>query len=213
MNEKTFYDEDYFENGLVSKKSCYENYRWMPELTIPMADKIARYLNLTYDQNILDFGCSKGYLVKAFRLLNFQSYGVDISNYAINRIEPDIVSYCKLINDDNIVPFDLHFDYVMSKDVLEHMTIENLKALLSQYKENCKKMFHVIPLGEEGKFRIDEYHLDKSHIQIHSENWWINFFDDNGWEVEDFLYQVKGIKDKWIKSHEKGNGFFTLKKK
>ena len=79
MVEKKFYDKDYFENGLGSTKSCYENYRWIPELTIPMANKLINYLEINNNYKLLDFGCSKGYLVKALRLLDYDCYGVDIS--------------------------------------------------------------------------------------------------------------------------------------
>ena len=37
------YDKDYFKNGIASGKSCYSNYRWLPELTIPMAYNIIKY--------------------------------------------------------------------------------------------------------------------------------------------------------------------------
>ncbi len=75
---KKFYDYDYFEKGVTSKKSCYLNYRWMPDLTIPMASKIIKFLNIRDKESILDFGCSKGYMVRAFRLLDINAYGVDI---------------------------------------------------------------------------------------------------------------------------------------
>jgi cyclopropane fatty-acyl-phospholipid synthase-like methyltransferase len=207
--KKNFYDSDYFERGLSSKKSCYLNYSWMPELTIPMASKMVRYLDLSEEDRILDFGCSKGYLVKAFRLLDFKAYGVDISKYAIDNIDESTKKFCRIIDDKNKKnPFKIYFDWIISKDVLEHLTVKQISNFLKNY--SSKKMFHVVPLGDKDKFRIKEYHLDKSHLQMRNEEWWINIFLKNGWKVKDFTYNVKGMKDNWFKAHPKGNGFFTL---
>jgi len=48
------YDKDYFENGIQTKKSLYENYRWMPELTIPFCSVLIERLNIKEDDTILD---------------------------------------------------------------------------------------------------------------------------------------------------------------
>ena len=68
-------------------------------------------------------------------------------------------------------------------------------------------------MGDNSKYRIKQYHLDKTHIIIKNENWWIQLFENNGFIVDKFLYNVNGIKDKWIKINKKGNGFFVLKSK
>jgi len=209
---KKFYDYDYFEKGVTSKKSCYLNYRWMPDLTIPMASKIIKFLNIRDKESILDFGCSKGYMVRAFRLLDINAYGVDISNYAIEHADPEVKKFCKLIKNNNYAPIKKNFDWVITKDVLEHLTISQISKFLKTYKKLSKKMFHVVPLGDNKKFRIKEYHLDKSHLQINNQKWWISLFLKNGWKTVDFNYCVKGIKDNWIEVNPKGNGFFTLER-
>ena len=71
------YDKDYYECGIESGKSLYNNYRWMPELTIPFCSRIVEHLKISTEQKVLDFGCAKGYSVKAMRLLGRQ--GVLIS--------------------------------------------------------------------------------------------------------------------------------------
>jgi SAM-dependent methyltransferase len=211
MINKNFYDLDYFEKGFTSKKSCYLNYRWMPELTIPMTSKIIKFLNIKDNENVLDFGCSKGYMVKAFRLLGINAYGIDISSYAIEHVDSEVKRFCKLIHND-YAPIKKKFNWVVSKDVLEHLTVNQISKFLITYKKFTKKMFHVVPLGENKKFRIKEYHLDKSHLQMNNEKWWINLFKKNGWKTKDFNYCVKGVKDNWVEFNPKGNGFFTLEK-
>jgi SAM-dependent methyltransferase len=210
---QNFYDSSYFDKGIESKKSCYTNYKWLPDLTIPMAYQIIKYLGLTESKSVLDFGCSKGYLVKAFRKLNINAYGVDVSEYAISNCDTEVKRYCKLLSKKCYFPFKRKFDFIISKDVLEHLTEAQIKFFLNNYKKKTNHMFHVVPLGDNGKFRIKEYHLDKSHLQMNDEKWWFNIFNSCGWKVEKFEYNVRGIKENWIINHKKGNGFFLLKKK
>lgn len=205
-----FYDKKYYEDGIASGKSCYTNYRWIPELTIPMAYHFIKELDIKNCETILDVGCSKGYFVKALRLLGFEAYGTDISKYAIEHADTEIKDFCRLVTDDNPIPYVRSFDWIITKDVLEHMTNHHLDSFLVNYSDKAKKMFHVIPLGDNDKFRIPEYHLDKSHIQIHDEDWWKNLFASYGWRIKSLKYKTPGIKENWSEHHPTGNGFFTL---
>ena len=45
-NIKNIYNGDYFERGAETGVSLYSNYRWLPELTIPMCHHIIQFLNL-----------------------------------------------------------------------------------------------------------------------------------------------------------------------
>jgi protein-L-isoaspartate(D-aspartate) O-methyltransferase len=124
----------YFEKGITSKKSCYLNYRWIPELTIPMTSKIIKFLNIKDKENILDFGCSKGYMVRAFRLLDINAYGVDISSYAIEHADTEVKRFCKLIRNNDYAPIKKNFNWVITKDVLEHLTVMQISKFLKTYK-------------------------------------------------------------------------------
>ena len=86
----TEFDREYYEQGPMTGKSLYTNYRWLPELTLPLAHHIAVDCNLDKHQTICDFGCAKGYLVYALRLLGYESYGVDISKYAISKAPKEV---------------------------------------------------------------------------------------------------------------------------
>ena len=116
---KNLYDENYYERGIETGVSCYSNYRWIPELTIPMAARLIEYLGIAEHQKILDFGCAKGYLVKAFRLLHREAYGYDKSEYAINCVPEEIKDYIR-----NQV--DGGYDWIISKDVFEHIPYQEL---------------------------------------------------------------------------------------
>ena len=94
-----YFNKDYYENGISSGLSLYTNYKWMPDLTIPMAFRIIEILNIKESDSILDFGCAKGYMVKSFRMLYRDAYGVDISDYAISNCDKEVENYLLKIED------------------------------------------------------------------------------------------------------------------
>ena len=81
MSTRNLFNEDYYERGLEKGISGYSNYRWMPELTIPMCAMLNESLGIKLGQRILDFGCAKGFIVRAFRLLHREAWGYDPSEY------------------------------------------------------------------------------------------------------------------------------------
>ncbi len=204
------YNEEYFENGITSGKSGYQDYRWMPERTIKFAHKIIKELGLRDGDRVLDFGCAKGYLVKAFRILDIDAYGCDISEYAMSEADKDIAPYLVEIKNGKI-PFDERFEHVISKDVFEHLDIAGLEKTLDECARVSDKLFSVIPLGNGKKYIVPQYEDDVTHILRKSREWWEDRFEQKGWRVNRFSYLVKGMKDNWAR-FPKGNGFFFLEK-
>lgn len=207
--EQDMYDADYFERGIATGKSLYENYRWIPELTIPMAMTIIDYLGIKRSQTVLDFGCAKGFLVKALRMLGRDAYGVDISNYAISNVDPDAVGSCFTRFNDGVPCPDFPFDFCIAKDVFEHIEPSHLAKDLCGINAGC--LFVIVPLADHGRYRVPAYEQDPSHIIRWNEYEWSAFFKENGWRQIDFQFRIQGIKDNW-ESFETGNGFFTLKR-
>ena len=212
-----FFDKDYFENGLATKKSCYENYRWIPELTYPMAFSFIDYLGLKKNEAILEYGCAHGFFVKAMKDFGFNCSGVDISEYAIGNSPNDIKDRLFLINQENYIAKIKHinnnFDYLISKDVFEHIPENELECLLSDLKKITKKIFAVVPLGDNGTYRINSYHSDPTHVIAEDENWWTDLFLRSGFNVLSFDHNVPGIKDKWFEVNNKGNAFILAESK
>jgi len=204
----SIYNEDYFERGIEKGISCYTNYRWIPELTIRMAMALIDFLGISRHSTILEFGCAKGYLVKAFRILWREAYGCDISEYAISHADPDVVNFVRLCNDD-IVPFSNHFNLCIAKDVFEHISENELNLTLNNLRLKCDHLFAVIPLGDGSRFVVPAYNQDITHVTAKDMEWWVKKFNESGWKLDDFSYIVKGVKDNW--SHYlKGNCFFKL---
>lgn len=211
------YDEDYFERGAVLGISGYTNYAWMPELTLRMAHFLAKQLALDVGDVVLDYGCAKGYLVKALRLLDVNAHGVDISDYAIKQVPPDVASYCQAIRGAEDLPhIGRTFDWLISKDVFEHIPEEELSKLLEIARHYVAKMFLAIPLGRDDDsnlFIIPAYNHDSTHITIKTVDWWADLFSRHGWNVVSTEYKFRGMKENWTKFWEHGNAFFILEKR
>ena len=211
MVDQESYNADYFETGVQSGKSGYQDYRWMPERTIKFAHKVARELSLRDGDKILDYGCAKGFMVKAFRILDIKAYGCDISKYALSKADAEVAPYCKLITNGEI-PFVENFRTIISKDVFEHLDELTLEKVLRECGRVSQKLFAIIPLGDGKRFVIPSYELDVTHNLRKSREWWENKFEENGWTVSRFSHLLPGMKDNWAK-YPKGNGFFFLERK
>jgi 2-polyprenyl-3-methyl-5-hydroxy-6-metoxy-1,4-benzoquinol methylase len=195
--------EDYYEHGLETGLSNYQNYRWISELTIPMAMTIIDFLNISPDKTILDYGCAKGYLVKALRLLNRKAFGYDISSYALRNADEEIKKYLTF---DPLL-LNKYFDFIICKDVLEHIPLKELKLLLM--KLNGKVLFSVIPLGNKGEYFAPANNNDKSHIICKNSKWWLNLFKECGWKENYNSFKVKGVKDSYYELYPKAH-LFTI---
>lgn len=202
MTEK--FDETYFERGVEARVSGYENYHWRPEYVLPLANWLKnRFHKVTY----LDYGCAKGFLVKALRLLDCEAYGYDISTYAVENAEPDVKVH--LLNYWMVNKYDV----IICKDVLEHINKDKLYELIDKFYKVSEYVVVIVPLGDNGKFRIREYELDVTHVTKEDEVFWINLFNEHNFVCEEFYYSIDGIKDNWTKNFPYGNGIFIFKRK
>lgn len=172
------FDADYFERGEELGLSCYTNYRWMPELTIPMAHEIVTQLGIHRFHKILDFGCAKGFLVKALRLLHYEAWGMDVSEYAVNAAPEDVREflYCDKIPNKR-------YDWVISKDVLEHVPYADISGVLREIQQHTTRAFMIVPLGDGDKFNAPEYELDATHVIRENLTWWSAMFNRAGFDV------------------------------
>ena len=198
-----FFDKSYYESGPQSGKSLYQNYRWIPELTIPLAHHIVSYTGLHESRTIMDFGCAKGYLVHALRLLGREAYGVDISEYAISEAPKEVTEYIKAIQ-----PYSNDFqkcDLLLAKDILEHIPYLHISDQLKTIRRNCKYVFAIIPLAKDNKYIIPAYELDKSHFIREDKHWWIEQFNRTGFENFEATTDLGPFKANWQEVDSEGN--------
>ena len=211
------YDFKYYEAGVEYGVSGYQNYRWIPEISFPMAHSLALKNGLTPASNVLDYGCAKGFLLKAFHLLGYKNvFGMDISQYAIDYADPVVkpklanISGRAVLRDVFGVPFDL----AIFKDVMEHIPAADVPGLLQGIAECSARLFIAVPLGLDNssdRFVIPAMHNDVTHITIKDRQFWESAVQDNGWEILESEYTYPGMKTNWSEKFPQGNLFITAR--
>lgn len=203
-----FYDEEYYERGVESGKSLYERYRWLENLTVPMCKAIAEHCEFSTEDRILDFGCAKGFVVKALRILGYnRSFGCDISTYALQNADPDVAFL--LGPPEELLAPTMQYEWIIAKDVLEH--VDNLRGTVASLMQFAKiGMFVVVPLAYGKTYAVPEYEKDVTHLhRLHLPEW-AEMFMHPGWSVE-ARYRLPGVKDNYA-AWERGNGFLTCRR-
>lgn len=205
------YDSDYFLRGKQTGKSLYKDYRWLPNLTIPMVRAIINHLGIKDEHTILDFGCARGYVVKAFREMGHIAVGIDISEWAVTNCDPDVREYiyCRDTKcEDHVSGM---FDWIIAKDVLEH--VHRLQTAITNLLEHARiGVFAVVPLScvDGNPYVVPDYEHDITHRHRLTLATWASMFIRPGWRVE-ASYRVRGVKDNYAK-WECGNGFLTARR-
>lgn len=205
---KISFDRDYYENGVRCGLSLYTDYRWLPELTIPMAEALVRNLGIKKEDTILDFGCAKGYVVKALRGLGYQAFGCDISQYAIDSAPEEIRSYVSTLN---LTLWPIGFDWTLAKDVLEHVEEADLPGLLRDIRGSSKNLFIAVPLGQDDHYVIADMDKDVTHKIRQPLWWWAGAVEEAGFRVVSATFSMPGIKENWTRRFAFGNGFIVAR--
>ena len=86
------YDRDYYETSLGPIPYDRQHGEWM-EFFGSIADRVVAEIR---PKNTLDVGCAKGFLVEALRDRGVEAFGIDISEFAISEVRPDIQRYCRV---------------------------------------------------------------------------------------------------------------------
>jgi cyclopropane fatty-acyl-phospholipid synthase-like methyltransferase len=201
------YDADYFLRGKQTSKSLYENYRWLPELTKPMVAAMIAHLGIKKTDIILDFGCARGYTVRALQEFGYNAWGYDISQWALENADEKVKEY---LVTNNSTMWCESFDWIITKDVLEH--VEDLCSEIDAILDMAKVgVFAIVPLSHDGKrYDVPEYEEDVTHIHRRPLQWWVGYFHRAGWSVE-ARYLVTGIKENYA-HFPTGNGFITCRR-
>ena len=102
-------------------------------------------------------------MVKAFRLLNRRAWGFDTSVYA------NIESCIPMFMTKTLPEYT---DWVIAKDVFEHLTKDDLNETLGQLR--CQNIFIVVPLAVRDKYVNPDDEKDVTHIIREGLGWWNN---------------------------------------
>lgn len=200
--------------GKAHGVSNYENYTWMPDRTFECCRQIAMYLHMRPGESILDFGCARGYYVRALREMGFKAYGYDISGWAIENAD----EYAKPFLMPTMSRFGLRsIDWIMAKDVLEHISRSQLQmAVFTLMSIAAHGIFIVVPLSAGGNDYVRrEDNEDATHEICWTLDEWLSFLQhciNKGCYQFTVTggYHVPGIKDSAL-AFPKSTGFITLR--
>lgn len=81
-----------------------------------IADRIVRDIA---PRRVLDAGCAMGFLVETLRERGVEAWGIDLSDYAIERVHESVRPYCRVGSVTD--PLDERYDLVVCIEVLEHL--------------------------------------------------------------------------------------------
>lgn len=202
------YTCEYYMDGKRLKLSNYESYSWKPDLTLPFARHLQWYLHLTVGDIVMEIGAARGFLVKALRMHGLNARGMDISEWAVENCDPAVKDYMST----QFVIGEKMYDWIIGKDVAEHISLEELRALVPLWGFSARKgIFLVVPLTgyRGGAYLRNEDEADPTHkIRFTLPDWLqllqelLPDFNCNG------SYHIHGIKPASSQMPQ-SCGFFT----
>ncbi len=159
MTTSSLYDEYYYSHD------CGRPYQ-RDDGWLNFFDQIAKRIIEQFEpKTVLDAGCAWGFLVEAFRKRGVEAYGVDISEYAIQNIYPDIKPYCWIGSITE--PFPNKYDLITCIEVLEHMPQgEAEKAIENLCTHANEIVFSSTPFD----------YKEATHFNVHDPEYWAEQF-------------------------------------
>lgn len=163
------FDKEYFE-GKESNCIAYKDKSLIKKVYFPLA--IVRE-NIQPQAKVLDVGCAFGYFLNCCDEYGLKTYGVDISEYAINeaRKATNAELFVHDINDGLPMFEDNFFDIITAFDVIEHLTspynvLKEIKRILNK---NGKLILTTPNINAVGRiFSGSNWHgfKDKTHLYL-----------------------------------------------
>ena len=131
-----------------------------------IADRIVRDIG---PSTVCDVGCAMGFLVEGLRQRGVEAFGVDISEYAIRNVHPDIQPYCWVGSVTD--PFPQRYELIVCIEVLEHLPhhdAEEAVENLCRYTDDI--VFSSTPLDFK----------EATHVNVQPPEYWVELFARHG---------------------------------
>lgn len=155
-----YFDQEYYEGG-----KGYHSYTDDARFQQWADDVMERYS----PKDVLDFGCAKGYLVKALRDRGVNAYGFDVSEWAISQSDKPIRPYLSNV----VLP---RVDLVISYDTWEHIPESELESWKAKLQSRSNKFFFTV-----GTLQTPNWQHDASHITMKELDWWKEWWPGADW--------------------------------
>jgi len=131
-----------------------------------IADRIIQDIQ---PKTVLDAGCAWGFLVEMLRQREVSAFGVDISEYAIQNVNPEIKSYCRV--DSIAEPFHQKYDLIVSIEVLEHMSPSDAERAIVNFCQHTNDiLFSSTPFD----------YKEATHFNVQPPEVWAELFARQG---------------------------------
>lgn len=144
--------------------------------------------------NILDFGCSVGFLVKHLNLLGFKCLGYDCSEWAVgygrNFVTDELTFNSGAVTEE--------YNLVVFLDVLEHNDLSIVKQILETVRSKYILVKIPVRIVGEDDFFLEVSRRDETHITCFTVSEWRGLFATYGFKEfrlmkGDTLYNSQGV--------------------
>jgi len=145
-----------------------------------IAAEIKKQIN---PKKVLDVGCAMGFLVEQLRNNGIEAYGIDISEYGIKQVLPEIKKYCKVHS--ILDPLDDDYDLVICIEVLEHLFPDDAERAIENICNHTKDVvFSSTPTDI----------VEKTHHNVREPAYWSKLFSKYGF-FRDTSFDGSGISN------------------
>lgn len=200
-----YLDKEYWEDGTKTGKSGYSGIHALMGIADSVGFQFTEVLNLK-DKKLLDLGCGAGQAVSAFLENGVDSYGIDLSEYAIEQgkvaFKLDGRIYVGSIHDLSRWE-DNTFDFVYSNQVFEHLPEKYVDDLVKE----CHRVLMpggrmwaglVLALSPDPEGVRSPDDPDDTHITIHYREWWNKKFVDAGFVLDELCMNAVESLPIWL---------------
>jgi SAM-dependent methyltransferase len=184
--DDNYFDEAYFERGW-ERGTAYSNYSRHAENSAVFREIAEAIAFVFRPERALEIGCATGPIVRQLNKLGFETYGIDISHWAVENRLHENVTWASA----DALPFkDGEFDFVFSAHALEHLPRDIAKAVFCEMTRVSAKnaiQFHMLPMIGTHPYDYDptgarqELKKDPTHNLLETRSWWLESFAEFGW--------------------------------
>lgn len=155
----SYFDADYYAHDCG--KPYERSAEWL-RFFDSVAERIVRDVN---PQSVLDAGCAMGFLVETLRQRGVDTFGIDISEFAIRQVHPSVQPYCRV--DSITAPLPRSYDLIVCIEVLEHLPPPDAELAIANLCEHTADVLFSSTLFD---------YREATHLNVHPPEHWAELF-------------------------------------
>jgi len=173
MNKDNLFNKNYFDkqsSGYAFNEERRKIFQYHLDTLFSLTGKIKK---------LLDIGCGFGYFLSLCDKLGIETFGLEISDYAINQAKK--FTKAKIFKEKKFLKVN-EFDAVTAFDVLEHL--RNDEEMLRFIYRKIRKNGWFYGTTPNKKFILNPYlkEEDPTHINVHEASYWLDTFKRVGFK-------------------------------